>query len=64
MPPRTGALKGPRERRCWSGRPGEQGHAQSSVPGSGSGLHGSLEKGGERGQVLWAQHGVRAGAHS
>lgn len=61
VPPRTGALKGPRERRRWSGRPGEQGHAQSSVPEGGSGLRGSLEMGGERGQVLWAQHGRAEG---
>ena len=61
MPPRTGALKGRREQRRWSGRPGEQGHALSSVPMGGSGLHGSLEMGGERSQVLWAQHGRAEG---
>ena len=61
VPPRTGALKGRREQRRWSGRPGEQGHALSSVPMGGSGLHGSLEMGGERSQVLWAQHGRAEG---
>ena len=42
-------------------RPGEQGHAQSSVPGGGSGLCESLETGGERSQVLWAQQGRAEG---